>query len=119
MAITIAARNTVNPMIARTLTSPCSCTTSGLSRAPPAAISVPPLVAMREHGLEERIVDGQQRALAVLHREQVDPEPAERQRHADVRQTDREAAIVMERRRDEPDQVVEADGDDEPRHPRQ
>src|SRR5689334_8931006 len=107
-------------MIARTLMSLPSWATSGLSVEPCGCddISVPPMVLLREHLLEERIVDRQQRHPAQLSGEQEDPRAGERQRDPDVRKADRERALV-ESGGDEPDDVVEPGGDDEPGDARQ
>src|SRR3982751_4695796 len=125
IASTMLPSTTTNQMIARTLMSLSSWCVSTFSRLPcgPACgcadMSVPSFVRMREHVLEVRIVDRDQRPLAQLAGEQEQPQPAERQRDADVGQADREASFLVERGRDEPDHVVETNRDDEPRDPRQ
>src|SRR5690242_12882119 len=69
---------------------------------------------MTEYFLPLRIVHRDERALAELAREQVEPEAADAHRNRDVQPVDREAALA-ERRTGQPDEVGPAHHEDEGR----
>src|SRR5436190_1209182 len=110
-----------NQTIPRTLMSLCSCATSAFSRLPCgcAWASVPGVLPMSEHLLEVRIVDRHQRVAAQLTGKEKQPHPGESDRDADVREADRERALVAEHGCNQPDQVHQPYPDNEPRDPRE
>src|SRR5438067_417226 len=118
---TITTSITRNQMIPRMLMSLCSCATSRFSRLPCgcAWASVPGVLPMSEHLLEVGIVDRHERMTAQLAGEEEQPHAREPHRDGDVREADRERALMTEDRRDQPDQIHQPDPDDEPRDARE